>query len=439
MFKGSSILYTLISCCILCGSIGCENTKIFANYEPDRIIEETAPRSVGICENDEDCPQWSCVKTQCEQGVCIPMRIPISTLWAQEVDAAQSFVSLALSSEELVALKGEVKEELRVLPAPLHSLGEGDQLIRWSSSSTRDLKTPLTETEPDEWKPVLERITLRPAIGMDQAPTEQREPLSINGVSIAGGKVVLTAGETHRDLWIGAWGSDPDRGRYDRLAAPAQHILLDEDELWVSVFDKGLERLDLAEVSRASDETEAFEANARFNTPGRALSARAGRSFVVVADGYAGISLFSKRAIDALDTSGAARRLMTPPQELPTQGRAVHLDLIEDLLISAELGVGLSIVRITPEEGLTTEVKLEMGGEVRWVNWVDPFTALVWVEGRGVIVLDRLTEAGLPQELAQVEYRDISAALWSATGGRFAFLTSEGRLHEGALKCSGGD
>ena len=136
-----------------------------------------------------------------------------------------------------------------------------------------------------------------------------------------------------------------------------------------------------------------------------------------------------------------ARRLITPPQELSTEGRVVHLDLIEDRVLSAELGMGVGVSRITPAGGLERELTFALGGDVRWVSWIDPYTPLIWVEGRGIVILDLLiTQDELPVVIAELSLEalgdpTLSAEVWSSDADRFALLTERGAIFEGSVTC----
>jgi hypothetical protein len=418
---------------VMIASSGCESTQIFA--EPDRPPppQDETLLSVGVCADDEDCPQWTCVTSICKEGQCIPERQSSPSLNVQAVLSEESYLSLSLRDDQLIAVIGEPDTDL----AGAHSLGVGSGLRRWTLEDGQ-------WNESGDWSPSLVRITIRPPLIVGADPEESREPLTLRGVTLTEGGLWLHAGEALRDVWYGSWNQSTSQGTYHRLAAPLQAIIQDEEEAWASIFDKGLERLDLSPPMMSDDDMDevvSFEANARFNTPGRALSAQAGRSFVVVADGYAGLSLFNKRGDTGLSSDNPARRLITPPQELSTEGRVVYIDLFEDRVMSAELGVGVGFSRITPEGGLKREFTVSLGGEVRWVSWVDAYTAIVWVEGRGVVALDLLSAEEAPSILAEVRLKEIandeiSAVIWSADQDRFALLNSNGTLFQGALNCA---
>ena len=55
-------------------NLSCEEVTIFGEKEKeDRSLNEGG-LTVGSCNNDEDCPQWSCVSSNCIEGECIPER-----------------------------------------------------------------------------------------------------------------------------------------------------------------------------------------------------------------------------------------------------------------------------------------------------------------------------------------------------------------------------
>lgn len=425
---------------ILCS---CEEVTIFAEAERPVVNEVDTLGTVGACLTNEDCPQWACVSSVCNDGLCVPKRPLTPRLTMEPIFLDQPLVSVSVEKDVMIGLVGELSTEMD----HSHSLGTGQKLLSWT------LSAPYPESEAsssdilayeeanwipeNQWDPDFVKISFNASVDPSEPPTETREPITPKAITLQNGNLWVYAGEQIRDLWWGRFGQEVSAGTYFTLASPAQSIFVDGEEAWVSIFDKGLERLSLVE---GDDDDDYQEANARFNTPGRALNVKAGRSFVVVADGYAGLSLFSKRGAERLGTSNPARRLVTPPQELSTEGRTVHLDLIEDRVITAEYGLGVSVIRINAEGGLQREVSMELGGRARWVNWVDPYTALVWVDGRGVLALDLLTADQKPQVIAEIatsqENDPTSALVWSAHEKRFALLTPEGTLYQGALSCA---
>ena len=448
--RGSVLTLRVIGSVLMIFSIAmlsCEEVTIFAQRDRVEGNVDEKPITVGSCEESEDCPQWRCVIAECIEGECIPSRQGRARLSLEQLDLDQPLVSISMAGAQLFGIEGAPKE----MAHPL-SIGEGQSVLSWSLTAAppqeegdREAQRAYEEATwmpESKWAPQLEQVSLISSLNPDEEPEEKRELLALRGVTATADKIWLHAGKELRDLWWGKMGQSVSEGQYFRLAAPAQSLVVDGDEAWVSVFDKGIERLELSLEQReaSNDELLSNEANARFNTPGRALNVRAGRSVVVVADGYAGISLFSKRGVGGLDQENVNRRLVTPPQELATQGRTVHLDLTEDRLISAELGLGVSVVRMNAAGGLEREYTQELGGSVRWVHWIDPYTAIVWVEGRGLLALDLLREAGgmtIMEErtLDSAGAQEVSAALWSASGQRYALLTPEGSLYHGTLSC----
>ena len=426
-------------------NLSCEEVTIFGEKEKeDRSLNEGG-LTVGSCNNDEDCPQWSCVSSNCIEGECIPERSTLPRLNMTAVNLDETVISVSVYEDQMVALVGELNQEF-IGP---NSLGIGTKILSWALEEPypEDRNVQSIKAYEDaswmadtSWTPNLQRITYTASLDPDEPLIETREPLDLRAVTLQEDKLWIHAGTELRDLWWGDIGQSPSNGRYFRLAAPAQAITVDQDEAWVSVYDKGLERLSLLDEPEESD-IFSPEPNARFNTPGRALFSKAGRSFVVVADGYAGLSLFSKRAQSGLDQSNVARRLVTPPQELSSQGRTQHLDLIEDRIISAEFGTGIRITQVSAEGSLSKQIQFELGAAVRWVKWVDPYTALVWVDGRGVIALDFLKLDPLPEIIAELntsqENEPVSKAMvWSGHGRRFALVNDEGTLYHGKLSCT---
>ncbi len=420
----------------------CEEVTVFG--ESQKTVESNTERStVGSCMSDEDCPQWACVSSTCIEGECVPKRGNRPELKMDKVLLDEPVVSVSVFASQMVALVGEPNTD-QFGP---HSLGTGQKLLAWS------LETPYPDENADlmsikayetadwipksSWTPSLQRTSYMASLDPEDPVIETKQDLELRAVTLQDEKLWIHAGPNLKDLWWGEFGQSESNGRYFRLAAPVQAVTSDEDEAWVSVYDKGLERLSLVEEAEVDPLNQ--ESNARFNTPGRALFSQAGRSFVIVADGYAGLSLFLKRAQSTLDQASAARRLVTPPQELSSQSRSAHLDLIEDRVISAEYGSGIRVTRISSEGSLVSEIEFELGGTVRWVKWIDPYTALAWVDGRGVLALDLLTSDLLPKVIAELntDAADYNEALvWSAHGRRFALLTNEGSLYQGRLSCT---
>lgn len=423
--------------------LSCEDVTVFGDTEKEVQTDEQQI-TVGACTTDEDCPQWTCVSSSCLNGECVPYRQSSPRLSMEAVSLDEQIVSVSVYGDQMAALTGEPNQD-RSGP---NSLGFGTRILTWSLDEPYpdgDDEMAFKAYESANWKaesswsPNLERIIKMASLDPDEPLIETREPLEIRALTLHEDKLWIHAGSELKDLWWGKVGQNPSQGRYFRLAAPAQALVVDQDEAWVSVFDKGIERLSLIDQLESPDSLNP-EPNARFNTPGRALFSRAGRSFVVVADAYAGLSLFLKRAQSSLDQSNAARRLVTPPQELSSQGRTTHLDLIADRVISAEFGAGLRITQINTEGGLSRQAQFELGAPVRWVKWVDPYTALAWVDGRGVLALDLLNLDPLPNTIAEINTREIAGELsqalaWSAHDRRFALVTGEGTLYQGKLSC----
>ena len=454
----TSTLSGLVSLSCLYLSIACEEVTIFAEPERSKVNAESQVIPVGMCMTDEDCPQWSCVSSSCVGGACIPERQTPPLLTLEPILLEEPLVSIAMEKDRLLALVGEIssttnEEENSFISVP-HSLGSGEKILQWSLSAPfpqvdaglDELRAYATATwmPENQWQPELQKITRSFSIE-ENSLTETTETLTPKALTLHNQKVWIHAGDQLRDLWLGRFGQNANQGQFFQLASPIQSVVVDGEEAWVSIFDKGLERLSLTDELPETEEDEDLSqvANARFNTPGRALYAKAGRSFVVVADGYAGLSLFNKRASSSLENQNPARRLVTPPQELSTEGRTVHLDLIEDKIISAELGLGITVSRVNTVGGLQKIFTQDLGGIARWVQWIDPYTALVWVDHRGVIVLDLLSDNEQGVTLVEETIRDreqaeeLKALVWTGSGQRFAFLTPEGRLYHGNISCLG--
>ena len=215
----------LISLFMLVG-LGCESTKIFAEPErPPAPIDE-ALLSVGVCSVDEDCPQWTCVISTCKEGLCIPERIQSPSLEVNTLLSDEHYISLSLREDQLLAVVGEPDDTQE----GAHSLGVGTGLRRW------ELDEKGQWSEADQWSPELVRITIRPPLVLGDDPEEQREPLTLRGVTLTEGGVWLHAGDQLRDLWFGSWKQSTNQGTYHRLAAPLQSITQDEEEKYVSNF-----------------------------------------------------------------------------------------------------------------------------------------------------------------------------------------------------------
>ena len=467
----SSSPYRLIVLIGLCLIFACEDVTIFAEPERPQAQEVEVAETVGVCMIDADCPQWLCVGSSCQEGVCVPERFRQPALSLEPIFLEDTVVSISMDKDRLIALAGEVKsmammseedseQSTRLTQVPL-SLGIGKEILQWeltapypeADSTQAQVKEyeEATWQKKNPWTPNLTKVINTVSLDPDEPNTTNEVALDLRALSLQNGRVWLHAGEQVKDLWWGNYGQTSAQGKFFGLASPIQDLIVDEDEVWVSIFDKGLERLALTVTPTEDDDEDASQqANARFNTPGRALSAQAGRSFVVVADGYAGLSLFNKRAGSSLETLNPARRLVTPPQELSSAGRTVHLDLVEDRIITAEYGLGFSLVRVNTEGGLQHELTMALDGIVRWVKWVDPYTALVWVDGRGIVALDLLTKDQIPVIIAEetlpnmetettTSETEVEAAIWTASGSRFALLTPQGSLYHGGLSCAARD
>jgi hypothetical protein len=357
----------------LVGSLlGCENTRIYAGAQLSMSSPSPEKKTLGVCEESQDCPQWSCIRVKCVQRECIPER-KIGR-WT-----------------DLTPLSAEGRGD-RVTSVNLFKDGLYLSSVDSNDEETAQTASSISKYIRDEGSWVAEDHINRPDVR------------SVFGIS--GDGLITIEGEDSTTLTILNWraamrGGEAATGISTALSAPAQSVVVDDDLLWVGVFQKGVELIDLSSLD--TDET-----HPRFNTPGRALATRAGRSYIVVADGFAGLSIFLKRADSGLEIISPARKLVTPPQEVPTSGRVVDLDLLEGRVVSAEWGAGIGLSVIDPELGVQRQWVTAIDGEVSGVRFVDPYTALAWIKGKGVMSLDLLDPRG-PQLLEFLSLADLPA------------------------------
>jgi hypothetical protein len=360
------------------------------------------PWEVGVCEADEECPQWACVESVCVEGRCVASRLkgvfsaltPLETPDEQPRVVGARWRAVSEATPELFTLLSSARDE-----------AQGELLLSYGLE------------DEGRWRPLESQTLNSPA--WDLCIGE-------------GGLLATLEGPERRALRVRSFGTEQD-GLEVRLSAPATRCVVREEGVWASVSDKGVELIN-PELVREG------EPSPRFDTPGRALDLSLGLSFVAVADGFAGVSLLMRRGLSGDDPRELSRALITPPLERETSGRVVAIDSAEGRVLSAEWGAGLRLSEVTPEEGLKELWRAHLGGEVAGVSLIDPYTALAWVKGRGVLALDLSVPSG-PQELATLtlseegEGEDLVWSAWRAHKGWLAGFTESGALQVGRYVC----
>ena len=401
----------------------CERTKIYGDLTTRSAPVDEGPWEVGVCETDEECPQWACVESMCVEGRCIASRLkgafsaltPLETPDEQPRVVGARWRALSDAPPELLALLSEPLEGEAGAPQPETHPPEGELLLRYALEGEGEgegLEGALT------WRPLESQALNSPA--RDLCVDEE-------------GVLATLEGPERRALRVRSLGTE--RGGLEvRLSAPATRCVVREEGVWVSVSDKGVELINPELVREA-------EPSPRFDTPGRALDFSLGLSFVAVADGFAGVSLLMRRGLSGDDPRELSRALITPPLERETSGRVVAIDSAEGRVLSAEWGAGLRLSEVTPEEGLKELWRAHLGGEVAGVSLIDPYTALAWVKGRGILALDLSALSG-PKELAILTLNEgeegeeeLVWSAWRVHTGWLAGLTESGALQVGRYVC----
>lgn len=286
-------------------------------------------------------------------------------------------MGISEGGEATQAISVGFSEELGLLaltaPAPTEALTP-EALTAWREASPRGVSlTRLTRAgSAGPWTPIERRA---------QAPAWE----------VFGGRgdlTMTTEGEGGDELRVAPWREGrPSEGRVVTLSGRARALTYDDEAIWAATGERGVERVSASALTGEAPP-------ARFDTAGRAQVARATRSLVAVADGLAGLSLLTKRAPLTEGEDLGARALVTPPAEVPTRGRVVDLDEREGVVLTAEWGAGLGLLQVDPTLGARRVWTESLGGEVAGVRLVDPYTALAWVRGRGVLVLELRGEGG---------------------------------------------
>jgi len=389
--------------------LGCESTRIYAEAQPPFTPLPAQVDAELSCERDDDCPRWLCVATRCDEGRCVGERLPARL-------SAEGEVALAEGGAATVVVSVGASSELGLLaltaPAPAEALTP-DALAAWRAEAPRGVSVVrLARAEGEGGWEARERRAQEPAWLVTGALSDL---------------VVTVEGAGGDALRVAPWREGrPSAGRAVALSGRARAVTHDEEALWVSTGERGVER-----VSARALEGE--EAPARFDTAGRASAARVTRSLVAVADGLAGLSLLSRRAALTEGEDLGARALVTPPAEVPTRGRVVDVDAREGVLLTAEWGAGVGLLQVDPALGARRAWTASLGGEVAGVSLVDPHTALAWVRGRGVLALD-LRGAEGPVVLDELP-AGASWVSWAAAAGAAVGVTPLGALEAIQLSC----
>jgi hypothetical protein len=394
------LLYLLLH--LLCA---CEHTKIYADppVEEEEAIEASV--SLGFCQDDSDCQQWSCIQSKCEDGLCQALRadaiLSTATLWEEDPLAQQFVIDTHLDGQDLYVLSGR------------KSIADA-QLNHWRWEEDRWVMQDM-----EKLLPYMKKIYVQGEIYFGIEGEDQRS-VRIFTDELVGGK------------------------RID-LSDRAQAVVLEEGNLWVSTFQKGVTLLDANLI-------EDGVSLPRFNTAGRALDLAVGRSYVVVADGYAGLSVFLRRPFT--NKAEASRALQTPAQELSTQGQVISVDLKEGYILTAEWGAGVGLYQIDPITGLRKIWVHGLEETVLATRFIDPYTALVWIQGKRVLMLDLLGTK--PKVLAELKIDDLEnesrlekydfneimhqdhqlSYTWQSKNGHIIGSNNQGQIWSARYQCS---
>ncbi len=360
-------LLMLLSTLNLCS---CEKTKIYAQKTDDLI--EVDQLALLLCQTDEDCPQWTCVESHCAeyqeshspyfgQKVCIPKRKSIklqssNTLDQNKIENISSF-DLSSGANELYAFDAQASK-VKVYQK---------QSKTWQEKDNFDVDLA-------ESKKII--------AGPDRSI-----------FFLFGSQVVLVDIQSRLAKAYG-------------LSDEVHDLLIDESGLWwASVGSKGIELINTSNNTEdIAQNNDAREANPRFETAGIASKALSSKSYLIVADQFAGLSSFLRKTRGGLESAAGARTLQTPAQELSTYGQVMDIAIADQRVISAEYGAGLGVLELSAQGGLLKNHQLNFNAHVTHTALIDPFTAIVVTEGKRIFLVDLLQIENLNQDQKQLSF-----------------------------------
>jgi hypothetical protein len=365
----SKISYLLIiSILISILGLSCEKTKIYAEKQDDLIQIDTL--ALQLCQSDDDCPQWACVKSTCEvydqpysaydkQKVCVPKRSPMkiqSLASAQKTAiAAVDDFDLSLDQKEIYILDSD-KKQFRI-----YQKNNGNEWKKQDEfENTDEIQQIFAGPDRSIFYGIEDRLI--------RTDIESRLSKSY------------------------------------QLANQVAHVWVDLDGLWwASIGAKGIELVNPENIENR-ESNDPIEANPRFETAGRALKSKSSNAYLLVADQFAGLSAFLKRSRGGLESGVGARSLQTPPQEVSTQGQLIDLDINGSRVITAEYGAGVGVLELSAQGGLIKNHQLSFDTLIKAVVLIDPFTAVVQSSDQKLLLIDLLTIDNLNANQKQLSF-----------------------------------
>lgn len=361
----SKILYLSIVAIL---GLSCEKTKIYAEKQDDLIKVETL--ALQLCQSDEDCPQWTCVKSKCEvydqpysayhqQKVCVPKRTAmkiesLASVQKAKIESVDDF-DLSLDQKEIYVLDADAQK---------FKIYQKNAQGQWKSE--------------DEFESSVD-------VGQIFAGPDRSIVFNIDD------RLIRTDIQSRLS-------------KSYQLANQVENFWVDMDGLWwASIGSKGIELVN-PENYENRESNDPIEANPRFETAGRAMKVKSSKSYLLVADQFAGLSAFLKRTRAGLESGVGARSLQTPPQEISTQGQLIDLDISGSRVITAEYGAGVGVLELSAQGGLLKNQQLSFDTLIKGVALIDPFTAVVQSSDEKLFLIDLLTIENLNAEQKQLSF-----------------------------------
>ena len=360
--------------------VACENTEIFAQRQRALLDLGVAPER--LCSEALPCPEDPCLVLRCEEGRCVAEEpsIELRRLDNTELPGALQSASLSTLEEEA--------------EAPLTFLMTEDALFRWEESAGQPPETMSASPPPE-----VERIvyTGDQLFALSQRQTTLSELDPIRG---------------------------SERATLD-LSGPPMDVLVDGSQWWISLYDKGIQRVETSGggVTLAG----------RYDTPGRADALAIGGAHLLVGDGFAGLSALA--GSDELDEAPGAElpaRLLTPALEQPTRGRVNALSISSESALTAEWGAGLGVFRLDPTLGPQRIATLPLSAPARQVIHVGAYRALLWTGEAELLWID-LWAPSAPRELQRLSLPWRPELLRFGAGGALVAARSVSREGEATV------
>ncbi|MEE2644082.1 MAG: hypothetical protein VYD19_04030 [Myxococcota bacterium] len=322
------------------GIIACENTDIFAQRQRGGEEPEASRRAL-FCSDAEPCPSDPCVTLSCQEGRCEAEDPEVSLGLVDEAELATPLISLAFEAKEAERLEERSPSAAWLL--------DDRGLYFWDGEPGQALDT------------------------LDPPPQET------SLLATREGGLVAISAEAQTLTLLDRQGRSGERVE---LPGPATGFLDGGGLWWVSVYDKGVQLID---ASRGG----APVSLRRYDTPGRASALAVSEGFLLVADGFAGLSSLQGSEEATPNRAGELpARLLTPAIEQPSSGQIVDLSSAGDHVLTAEWGAGLGVFQVEALIGPRRLAALTLGAPLTRVQWIGGFYALAWAGSDELLWID---------------------------------------------------